>query len=62
MAAAPKRLPAALNATQEDIQLLLAAQVHLGTKNCVKQMLPYVWKRRPDGGYREHEGGEQGLV
>jgi small subunit ribosomal protein SAe len=43
------KLPAALNATEDDIQLLLAAQTHLGTKNCDKAMTPYVWKRRADG-------------
>jgi hypothetical protein len=41
--------PAALQATEEDIQLLLAAQCHLGTKNCDKTMEPYVFKRRADG-------------
>lgn len=41
--------PDVLNATEEDIQLLLAAQCHLGTKNCDKTMEPYVWKRRADG-------------
>jgi len=29
--------------------LLLAAQCHIGTKNCDKQMEPYVWRRRADG-------------
>jgi len=29
--------------------MLLAAQAHLGTKNCDKTMEPYVWKRRADG-------------
>jgi len=29
--------------------MLLAAQCHIGTKNCDKQMEPYVWKRRSDG-------------
>ncbi|KAG6375566.1 40S ribosomal protein S0 [Boletus reticuloceps] len=29
--------------------LLLAAQCHIGTKNCDKQMEPYVFKRRVDG-------------
>jgi len=29
--------------------MLLAAQCHIGTKNCDKHMEPYVWKRRPDG-------------
>jgi len=43
------KLPSVLNATEEDIQLLLAAQSHIGTKNCEKHMEPYVWKRRPDG-------------
>ncbi|KAK1922091.1 putative 40S ribosomal protein S0 [Papiliotrema laurentii] len=43
------KLPAALQATEEDIQLLLSAQCHLGTKNCDKTMEPYVWKRRADG-------------
>jgi len=43
------KYPAALNPTEEDIQLLLSAQAHLGTKNCDKQMEPYVWKRRADG-------------
>ncbi|RKP23002.1 ribosomal protein S2, flavodoxin-like domain-containing protein [Syncephalis pseudoplumigaleata] len=43
------RLPAALKATEEDIQRLLAAQSHIGTKNCEKKMEPYVWKRRADG-------------
>lgn len=43
------KLPAALQATEDDIQLLLAAQCHLGTKNCDKTMEPYVWKRRADG-------------
>ncbi|WVN90677.1 40S ribosomal protein S0 [Cryptococcus depauperatus CBS 7841] len=43
------KLPKALQATEDDIQMLLAAQVHLGTKNCDKTMEPYVWKRRADG-------------
>ncbi|KAI0250135.1 ribosomal protein S2, flavodoxin-like domain-containing protein [Lactifluus subvellereus] len=43
------KLPSILSATEEDIQLLLAAQCHLGTQNCDKQMETYVWKRRPDG-------------
>jgi small subunit ribosomal protein SAe len=45
------KLPSILSATEEDIQLLLAAQCHIGTKNCDKQMEPYVWKRRQDGEY-----------
>jgi len=43
------KLPSVLSATEEEIQLLLAAQSHIGTKNCDKQMEPYVWKRRNDG-------------
>jgi len=49
MADLSKRQPSALAATEEDMQLLLSAQCHIGTKNCDKQMLPYVWKRRADG-------------
>jgi len=43
------KLPAALAPKEEDVQLLLAAQSHIGTKNCDSHMLPYVWKRRADG-------------
>lgn len=43
------KLPSVLSASEEEIQLLLAAQCHIGTKNCDKQMAPYVWKRRADG-------------
>lgn len=41
--------PAILQAKDEDISMLLAAQVHLGTKNVVQAMDPYVFKRRTDG-------------
>jgi small subunit ribosomal protein SAe len=43
------KLPASLQASEEDVQMMLAAQVHLGTKNCDKTMEPYVYKRRADG-------------
>jgi len=43
------KLPSILSATDEEIQLLLAAQCHIETKNCDKQMEPYVFKRRVDG-------------
>lgn len=43
------KLPPVLSATDEEIQMLLAAQAHIGTKNCDKQMESYVWKRRSDG-------------
>ncbi|KAF9527377.1 ribosomal protein S2, flavodoxin-like domain-containing protein [Crepidotus variabilis] len=43
------KLPSVLAATEQEVQLLLAAQCHIGTKNCDKQMEPYVWRRRADG-------------
>lgn len=43
------RLPSILHPTEEDIQLLLSAQCHIGTKNVDINMLPYVYKRRADG-------------
>lgn len=46
---ASSKLPSVLNATEEDIKLLLAAQCHIGAKNCEKHMEPYVFKRRSDG-------------
>ncbi|KAJ2661617.1 structural constituent of ribosome [Coemansia sp. RSA 1200] len=42
-------VPACLNATEEDIQLLLSAKAHLGAQNADSHMLPYVHKRRDDG-------------
>lgn len=38
-----------LSQRESDIQMMLAADVHLGTKNCDFQMERYVWKRRSDG-------------
>jgi len=46
---APSNLPAIFNATSQDIEMLLAAQCHLGSKNLQVHMEPYVWKTRPDG-------------
>jgi small subunit ribosomal protein SAe len=43
------KTPAILAPTESDIQMLLAAQSHLGTKNMDIKMNPYVWKRRTDG-------------
>ncbi|KAK6911812.1 Ribosomal protein S2 [Dillenia turbinata] len=40
-----------LSQKEADIQMMLAAQVHLGTKNCDYQMERYVFKRRNDGIY-----------
>jgi small subunit ribosomal protein SAe len=37
--------------TEDDIQKMLACQVHLGTKNVDFQMERYTFKRRPDGVY-----------
>ncbi|XP_021680536.2 40S ribosomal protein SA isoform X1 [Hevea brasiliensis] len=47
-AAAPTRT---LSQKELDIQMMLAAEVHLGTKNCDFQMERYVFKRRNDGIY-----------
>jgi len=41
----------ALSQKEADIQMMLAAQCHLGTKNCDFQMERYVWRRRQDGIY-----------
>ncbi|KAK3031260.1 hypothetical protein RJ639_035560 [Escallonia herrerae] len=41
----------ALTTKEADIQMMLAAEVHLGTKNCDFQMERYVFKRRKDGIY-----------
>lgn len=40
-----------LSSKEADIQKMLAAEVHLGTKNCDFQMERYVFKRRNDGIY-----------
>ncbi|KAG0633671.1 ribosomal protein S2, flavodoxin-like domain-containing protein [Tuber brumale] len=37
------------DATTQDIEMLLAAQAHIGAKNLQVHMDPYVWKTRPDG-------------
>ncbi|KAK7275523.1 hypothetical protein RIF29_16642 [Crotalaria pallida] len=46
-AAAPRQL----SQKELDIQMMLAAEVHLGTKNCDFQMERYIFKRRFDGIY-----------
>jgi len=48
-ASTTNQLPAIFRATDEDMTMLLAAQCHIGSKNCETHMEPYVWKRRPDG-------------
>ncbi|GFP92936.1 40S ribosomal protein sa [Phtheirospermum japonicum] len=40
-----------MSTMEKDIQMMLAAEVHLGTKNCNFQMERYVFKRRNDGIY-----------
>lgn len=39
----------ALALREEDLRMMLAAQCHIGTKNCDANMERYVWKRRRDG-------------
>ncbi|KAI0162522.1 hypothetical protein LQW54_010024 [Pestalotiopsis sp. IQ-011] len=46
---APSNLPAIFNATSQDIEMLLAAQSHLGSRNLQVHMEPYLWKTRADG-------------
>lgn len=46
---APANLPSVFNATSQDIEMLLAAQAHLGSKNLQVHMEPYLWKTRQDG-------------
>jgi len=41
----------ALALREEDLKLLLAANVHVGTKSCDANMERYVWKRKRDGIY-----------
>jgi len=42
-------LPAVLQVKEEDIQKMLAAEVHIGTQNADVRMKEYIWKRRSDG-------------
>lgn len=41
--------PQVLNATEDDIHKMLAADVHLGTSNSDFMMAEYIWRRRRDG-------------
>ncbi|KAI1617158.1 40S ribosomal protein S0 [Exophiala viscosa] len=47
--ASPANLPPIFSPTSQDIEMLLAAQCHLGSKNLQVHMEPYLWKTRPDG-------------
>jgi small subunit ribosomal protein SAe len=42
-------VPAVLNPREDDIQKMLACQVHIGTRNLDASMQRYIWKRRSDG-------------
>lgn len=42
-------LPLVLQPKEEDIQKMLAADVHIGTMNSDVAMKEYIWKRRTDG-------------
>ncbi|KAK8130336.1 40s ribosomal s0 [Apiospora kogelbergensis] len=46
---APANLPSLFNATSQDMEMLLAAQCHLGSKNLQVHMEPYLFKTRADG-------------
>jgi len=43
------QVPSVLNPREDDIQKMLAAEVHIGTQNLDPKMEPYLWKRRQDG-------------
>jgi len=42
-------LPPILQPKEEDIQMMLSAGVHTGTKNSDDKMKDYIWRRRSDG-------------
>jgi small subunit ribosomal protein SAe len=42
-------LPASLQPKEEDIQMMLSAGVHTGTRNSDSAMTEYIWRRRNDG-------------
>lgn len=42
-------LPAILQPKEDDIQKMLSAQVHIGTRNSDQMMTEYIWRRRQDG-------------
>merc|ERR1719409_1340859 len=49
MASAFASLPAVLQPKEEDIQMMLSAGVHTGTRNSDSAMEEYIWRRRKDG-------------
>jgi len=44
-------LPPILNPREDDVQKMLASQVHIGSRNLEPSMERYIWKRRTDGVY-----------
>jgi len=44
-------LPEILHPKEEDISMMLSANVHTGTKNSDDSMTEYIWRRRNDGIY-----------
>ena len=42
-------LPAVLQPKEADMQQMLSAQVHIGTRNSDNMMDDYIWRRRNDG-------------
>ena len=46
--------PLALN--EVDLKMMLAANVHIGSKNCNNQMRRYIWRRKQDGVYIHNLG------
>jgi small subunit ribosomal protein SAe len=49
MSTAFASLPPVLQPKEEDIQMMLAAGVHTGTRNSDSMMTDYIWRRRHDG-------------
>jgi small subunit ribosomal protein SAe len=43
------QIPSILNITEEDVRLMLACGVHLGSENPSTSMIRYIWKRNDDG-------------
>ena len=43
------QFPAALQPSPEDIKMMLACEVHRGSRNLDPNMERYIWERRSDG-------------
>lgn len=46
---AEENRPSILNSTSQDVEMMIAAHCHMGSKNLGVHMQPYLWKRRADG-------------